>query len=587
MIRYLFIYFLIIRGACFGQIHDLSVEQKAVLTVFVETLLKDTEAGYVILNQKPVCGEAYFSRDPLPVNSDAHKQSTAFRAGARVWKELVDSPSDTIIHICENEDPQLPRYIHLLVINISLFHQVVNENLSLFQYVLGPAVSSQSLLDALLSNQQTLYSLLKGDKVLIGIVLGYGKQNALYISRMENIQEAMDEDTPPFLPNVLTQLESNQEYLPFAPTFGFKSVTAEMNCIETQTTTSSPKLITKSPQFIFGWIKDSKSSQEIISGLEASQDLINASFLSPLTLDQVLQKFGKKNYTSGKGSDVAIIPSDINELMARAIWEVAQEYDAEYFPYFLAGMETLEYQGQADRLARFPDYRRTFLEARANLKEADLLFEKLHLNPSFNILIPSKLCYRITKNGIGEIKGDGSHLSLSYSIFSPRDLCLATEKNIRVNLKNTIPGFVAGIKGMQIGETREIYIHPSLAYGFNTSLDKCIFLRAVVQLHDIHDNREFDLNMSQYDLDFIKSNDHLRAVESNYKTAIIERAVDLARYLKKSDKLDLNRIKKHLASYHETRNVESPVLTEDERDLVNQIHWGIYFAHSASSQKRG
>ncbi|MDP1835527.1 MAG: FKBP-type peptidyl-prolyl cis-trans isomerase [Chlamydiales bacterium] len=464
-----------------------------------------------------------------------------------------------------------------MVINIPLFHQVVNENLSLFQYVLGPTVSSQTLLDALLSNRQTLYSLLKGDKVLIGIILGYGKQNALYISRMENIQEAMDEDVPPFLPNAIMQLKSSQEYLPFSPAFGFKSVLDEMNALERLTTTSSPKLITKSPQFIFGWIKDSKNSQKIISELEASQDLIHTSFLSPLSLEKVLLKFGKKNYTSGKGADVAML-SDVNELVARAIWEVAREYDADYFSYFLAGMETLEYKGQRDRLARFPDYRRTFLEARANLKEADLLFEKLALNSSFNSLIPSKLCYRITKNGNGEPKCNGSNLSLSYSIFSPNDLCLATEKNVMLNLKNTIPGFAAGIIGMQIGETREIYIHPSLAYGFNTSLDKCIFLRAVVQLHQIHDNREFDPNMSQLDLDFIKSNDHLRKVEDDYKKAVIERAVDLARYLKKNDKLDLDRIKKHLESYHETRDIKSPMLTEDQRDIVNLIHWGIYFS---------
>ncbi|MDP1834893.1 MAG: FKBP-type peptidyl-prolyl cis-trans isomerase [Chlamydiales bacterium] len=578
MLRYFITCFLIVRTACFGQIHDLSVEQETVLSTFVKTLLKDSEAGYVVLGQKPVCVEAYFSKDPLPVNSSAHKQSTALRAGAKIWKDLADSPSDTIIHVCDKEDPQLPRYIHLLVINKPLFYKVVDENLPLFQYVLGPAVTSQTLLDELLSNHQTIYSLLKGNKVLIGIVLGYGPQNSLYVGRKENIQEAMEEEVPPFLANTLVKQEFNQEFLPFSPTFGFTSVADEINNFEQQTTTSSPKLITESPQFIFGWVKNSENSKKIISQLEASQDVINRSLLYSSSLEQTLQQFGKKKHTSKKTTpNSAAISEDIDELMARAIWEVVQDYDSDYFPYVVEGMQTMKYQGKVDRLARFPDYRRTFLQAKANLQEADRLFVRLNQDTSFVSSIPSKVAFRTLKNGHGETKCQGCYVSLSYSIFSPLDQVLATEKNVMVNLKNTIPGFAAGIKGMRIGETREVHIHPSLAYGFDTSLDKCISLRAVVQLHDIKDNSEFDLKVSQLDLDFINSDDQLKTVENNYKNAIIERSVDLARYLKKSDKLNLSKIIKHLRSLHDSGDVKYPLLTEEQRNLVNQVHWDIYF----------
>ncbi len=577
MFRFLMIFFILARTICIGETYDLSLTQQAVLKVFVETLLEHSESGYAVLNKKPVCVEGYFSKDPLPVNSTTHRQSTALRAGAGIWKDLVDSPSDVIIHICNREDPRIPGYIHVLVINIPLFHQVVNESLPLFQYVLGPAVTSQALLDALLSNRQTFYSLLKGDKVLIGKLLGYGEQNSLYIARKENIQEAMDEDVPPFQSASLIRQDYNEEFLPFSPSFSFKSIGDEINTLQSQTTTSSTKLITQTPQFVFGWVKSSDNSRKIISELENTQDLINKSLLSSLSLEEILQKFGKKNHTFRKNnSDSFITQHDINEVMAKAVWEAIQTYDSDYLPYFFEGLKATESQGSGDRLARFPAYRRTFLEAKANLQEADELFERLKLDSNYRTVIPAKLSYRMIKSGNGDVKCKGCHVSLSYSIFSPMGHCLATEANVVINLKNTIPGLALGVKGMQLGETREILIHPTLAYGFETSLDKCIYLRAIVGLIDIKNNSEFDLKINQLDLGYVKSNDYLKKIEDNYRKAIVERAVDIARYLRKCDKLNLSLIENHLRSYHVTGVVKSP-LTYDEQDLVNQIHWKIYF----------
>jgi len=37
---------------------------------------------------------------------------------------------------------------------------------------------------------------------------------------------------------------------------------------------------------------------------------------------------------------------------------------------------------------------------------------------------------------------------------------------------------------MQVGEKREIYIHPALAYGVHTHLEKGIYLRVVVELFE-------------------------------------------------------------------------------------------------------
>lgn len=36
---------------------------------------------------------------------------------------------------------------------------------------------------------------------------------------------------------------------------------------------------------------------------------------------------------------------------------------------------------------------------------------------------------------------------------------------MQISVADTIPGFAQGVKGMQAGERRKLYIHPDLAYG--------------------------------------------------------------------------------------------------------------------------
>ncbi len=127
---------LLLEVCCFCEL-PLNFEERANLKEFVDTLISQCEGGYVIYGKKPICAEGYFLPDPLPVDSIAHKQSVAFREGARLWRNLANSNSDVVIHIGDREDQNIHGYIPILVINKPLFHSVINENLALFQYVLG------------------------------------------------------------------------------------------------------------------------------------------------------------------------------------------------------------------------------------------------------------------------------------------------------------------------------------------------------------------------------------------------------------------------------------------------------------------
>ena len=55
----------------------------------------------------------------------------------------------------------------------------------------GPQISAKKL-RALESTNEDFFSFMRNDKVLIGILLGFGLENALYVSRAEQIQESID-----------------------------------------------------------------------------------------------------------------------------------------------------------------------------------------------------------------------------------------------------------------------------------------------------------------------------------------------------------------------------------------------------------
>lgn len=577
---HLFFLFIYLSASCYAQNNQiLTIEQSVVLDSFFRVLSDESEAGYVFFGKKPVCIHGFFCRDPFVVNSSIHKQAVTLKEGARIWKNLAIKNSDIIIHICDKEEPNIPGYFHVLVINVPLFHRVINENISLFQYVLGPEITSNALLKALTSNEQTFHSLLKDDKVLVGVLLGFDLRNSLYVSRIENIYESIEKDIPPFANSKLLIQENNQEYLPFKPTFGFKSIKEELDNFEEKITLSSEKLRTQNPEFIFGWLKDFKKTEKFISELEETQNKIRTFLSSRTFLEEVLEKLTEKKYLlhTHNGFQFALENQDVNRAVAKGLWLTIQDYDFEYLPYFIEGLKKAESQNpKTDRLAWFPEYRKEFLEGKENLEKADIFFQSLAKDENFHSILPGKLYYKTLKAVDGNMAGNDSLISLSCTVFSPLGHCLAYQDKVLFNLNNTVSGFAHGIKGMKIGETRELFIHPCLAYGFDTSLEKCIYLRVIVTLLAIPGNSENVQNPFCIDLSFLRDPVTLSKRNESYKMALIEKGSNIANHLKKSKEIDLILITNYLNQFYTNMSSPQP-LNQAEQELINQVHWNIYW----------
>lgn len=427
--RYFF-FFLLLFSTCVGQAKNfLSPEESGALRNFFQVLFQESEAGYVFLQKKPVCISGFYSKDPFNVDSLLHKESVALREGSHIWKKLAKKNTDMVIHISEKEDPLIPGWIHVLVIHRPLFQKAVRENLSLFQYVLGPSVTPENLLDALTAKDQTYCTLLKGDKVLTGKILGFGIQNSLCVSRIENLQEANEIDTPPFLKGTL----------PSQLGFGYKSANEELEALEKKIVVSSAKLTENAPEFIFGCMKDTKETKMLVSKLEAAQAEIQMRLKSPAFLEKVIKKIAEVNLSEEPMSSVkfSLDREKIHRILAKGIWESVQNYDFEYLGHLITGMENQE-SCTTKREAWFPEFRKETLIGKENLQHANARFQTLDHDSDYTCILPEKLYYKTIRESQGEHACDTPLVSLSWTIFSPSDQCLAKESEISLDRKSVV-----------------------------------------------------------------------------------------------------------------------------------------------------
>lgn len=580
MLQHLALIACLLCATSFAHTARLSKEEYAVLDIFFRVLIEESEVGYVLEGKKPMCVHGFFHKDPFSVNTLPHKHSVALREGARVWKKLTALDTEVCLTVADREDPLIPNWVHVITIHRPLFTKILNDNLPLFQYILGPTINPESALQAITSDQTTYHSFLKGDKVLVGEILGFGAQNSLYISRIENIEEAYSEVEPPFISAQKTKREYPTEYLPFEPGFGFNSVQKELDFLQKQVTFSSEKLMHSSPEFVFGRLRESQESDKLVAVLEDTQLKIKSRMHSRRFIEEILEVLTGLHYTrpaSQKHFLFCLDKNTLNIAVAKGIWEFLQQYDNEYIPHFIEGLnEDKVDKILVDHAAYHPSFRRELTEAINNLKAANMEFSALEDDEDFICISPGELYYRTLEAGRGEIKCQGALVSLDFSIFAPSGHCLQRASHMTVNLKNTIRGFSQGVKGMRAGETREIRIHPSLAYGFETSLNQCISLRAVVTLHNIHDNEPYSQNGHAIDLENILTPASLQKRNDEYRSALRLRGQELAKHLTQCVDIDLDRVRKYLMNLYNNDKQFIPT-SEHEQALINRMHWNIYF----------
>ena len=282
------------------SLKSLNSEERLYLESFFRTMFTNSEGGFVLAGSKPVCIEGILSSDRIntrQIGTKVHQRSVNLCEGYRIWKKCFESiPSQKLIICCKDHPDQLySDWIHLMWINPQKLIEVVQNNLPLFQYVLGPQVTSTSFLQYLTDPSQDI----PHDYTLTGIFLGFGSQNALYYRRLELIQKQIfSRENPPFnlkserlkIPNFGYLGCDNIEAFDTEPSFSYSTLREEYQNLEEMGTSSVeifPFSHFKIP--LFAVYKKDRETLDILSRYQMDKKMIENLLLKPDFLEQILK----------------------------------------------------------------------------------------------------------------------------------------------------------------------------------------------------------------------------------------------------------------------------------------------------------
>ncbi len=586
-----------------GSIVALELEKcdSAVLNAFFRTLFSESEAGYVFYGKKPVCINGYFFEDLGRLGTDSHLESTVYRQGLQTMKKIpIEKQSKFKLHLYEVPDSLVTNCYHFLFVHQEAALKEIDNNLALFQYLLGPTITPQILLDELTSPDKPFHSTLKNDKVLIGILLGFGAKNALIVSRIENIYDTLfSEETPPKLPRFLKMNLTNnlqKELLLYArgtiekstiliPSIGFNSLDDEANYLSSCVTISSEKLAQTPAPLFFGRIIG--ENEAFVNDLEHTQEEIRTLLKSEDFLSKILFEFTDTEVLIGNIDRSIYIPISseemctLSKIIAKQIFWLLNNENELYVKSFFDGMRDADNQIVMKSLQKPRDLvkHKILFDISKKLEISNEKFANFKTDIQFSEILPGKLYFRTLKTCEGKELADETSIKARYLITMGENEKVLVDffsSGIPscIDLQDAISGLAYGLRGMKCGEIRELYIHPTLGYGIYTTLPKGEYLKVIIELVEIVPLEKRvpfpELRVADLDLHLPTEFDsifHQELSDSGYR-----KGYEVWGHFKNFQGYALNDV---LSEINQVKIGESE-LTDVESNLISRLHWNIY-----------
>jgi|GEM_PF-3354338 len=170
-------------------------DQKA-LTSFFQLVLCQYNFAYTLFGEKPVSIVTYFDHISSD-NMHYPREYLTFTKEWKIWQQYASLfPSNTFVlkQCYEGEHVEA-----IFMIHKKHAAAVIAKNLSLFRELLGDDIEPKKLVEELCSPETSIIKTLHGHSGLFGILLGYGKNNAMAFERKVAICKELDlKMTPPF-----------------------------------------------------------------------------------------------------------------------------------------------------------------------------------------------------------------------------------------------------------------------------------------------------------------------------------------------------------------------------------------------------
>ncbi|NGX48809.1 MAG: Peptidyl-prolyl cis-trans isomerase Mip [Candidatus Anoxychlamydiales bacterium] len=512
--------------------NQISNEQKDKLEKCAEYLIKKDTLGYVLFGNKPVFMAGFF--DPLTSHHSMFSPNIKETVMTRIMIDILEeanlignNPNSNFLIQVQYKKFQDKKntYSYVLFINKKAFIATVNKKLLLFQYVLGPNVTAEKLLEKVASPNETLFSALNNDVTLVGIVLGYGSYNGCfgsYLSRIDKFLEHNNENLPLISRKIIFTKKYqdkskffqkyNEKFMKqnIFPSFGYLSLKEEYNdlvkrCIISKTLSDQTEpnfpyfgceLMEETDKIIKKYKKTQKDLQKVIS----SKNLLEMIFARFAGKDQLEVKEGlQKKNQSIKYKE----KKDYSDLLSQMFLQSFEKYfdnDKTFIQAFIDGLKMKESEESkiCDRIMNQKKISKQ-IKAKENLNFSDQFFEKLNKEGNSQEIVAKKLNYKILQTGQGKAITDTKNVvSVFYKLSRIDKKPFNAENAIGVKIKeplsNFMPGIAKALIGMKKNEKRKIFIHPSYGYGEKTTLDPNIALIAEIELIDFEKDETIQEN---------------------------------------------------------------------------------------------
>lgn len=467
----------------------ITAEERNVLERFFRHLVTDSVIRYSLFGDKPMAIEGHEKLSVIRV-VEGDEYENVFIKGVELWKNLqvtVDD-KDYFFLIVEPEDLD---HRHLICVNKRAFLKVVEDYLVLFQYVIGPTITPNDLLKKLIEAGNNFYAILKHDNVLLGILLGYGGNNALYESRKEEISFAMSRDQKedfPFL-SKKNQFECRafSDNAKIKPAVGFYSLREEYDAIQKQLTISK-KIVSQDIPY-FACVADSNETKSMIAKYQDNQQYIDALVQNDKALEEgLIRLFTRHDGDIEAPEAKRDLRFDKREnsghFVSLIIDEIRSEeyYEESFYKAFLEGFHSTRKEKMGSSIDMFYLLRKEIKKAE-NLEKADRFMKRISQKKKINKIIDGKVYSKTIKKGKGDqltLKVKNISLHLAFSDFGSSSV----EKE---RIEYLVPGVAHALIGMKRGEVRKVYIHPEYGYGEDAFCEPNLILKGEISLVDFEE----------------------------------------------------------------------------------------------------
>ena len=213
------------------KLHSLPADEKFFMEAFFRILISTDNGSYVLFGDKPASLMVYKEWQSYDLHPVSHFPSdTDFspeRKGFEIWQKyqhLFPSKTYTFLKIgsCFSDHLTAVFFIH----NERLL-KVLSKNFIDFHRIFPQFKSSECLLNAMLNDSSILHQICNKYDLLLGIILGFGKDNAALFERKMEIDAFL-------FPQKFYSREPylKQPFLRPVPRLGFATLEEELDAIE-------------------------------------------------------------------------------------------------------------------------------------------------------------------------------------------------------------------------------------------------------------------------------------------------------------------------------------------------------------------